>query len=148
MARYEISGTFALTAATAKTVVRVMTPTSRKLVLRRVEIVDRLAGATDSGILYRLLTAGTDGTGTAATPTPMQDAKACLSTAKVNYTVEPTGSPVEVERGAVPAGGGVVQAYENDEAIEIPHSSAIALELTAAQTRGSDMVSVKFVFEE
>lgn len=148
MARYELSGTFALSAGTAKTVARVMTPASRKLTLRRVEIVDRLAGSTDSGILYRVLTGGTDGTGTAATPTPLQDAKACLSTAKLNYTVEPTGSPTETERGAVPAGGGTVQSYEGDEGIEIPHSSAIAVELTAAQARASDMVSFKLIFEE
>lgn len=148
MARYELSGTFALTANTAKTVVRVMTPASRKLTLRRMEIVDRLAGASDSGLLYRLVSAGTDGTGTTATPTPLNDAKACLSTAKLNYTVEPTGSPTEVERGAVPAGGGTVQTYEGDEGIEVPHSSAIALELTGVQARGSDMVGVKFIFEE
>ena len=147
MARYEVTGTVALTAATAKTVVRVMTPSSRKLTLRRAEIVDRLAGATDSGLLYRLLTGATDGTGTAATPLPLNDAKACLSTAKVNYTAEPA-STTEIERGAVPAGGGISQVYEGDEGIEIPHSNGIGLELTGAQARGSDMVAYKFVFEE
>lgn len=148
MARYELSGTFALTAGAAKTVIRFMTPATRKATLRRVEIVDRLAAASDSGLLCRILTGGTDGTGTAATPTPLNDAKACLSTAKVNYSAEPTGSPTEVERFAIPAGGGTVQPYEGDEGIEIPHSSAIAVELTAAQTRGSDMVSLKLIFEE
>lgn len=147
MARYEISGTFALTAATEKTVIRFMTPSSRKATLRLVEIVDGEAAAGDTGILYKIYTGGTDGTGTSATPLALNAAAASLGTAKVNYTVEPTGSPTEVERGRVPAGGGISQRYEGEEGIEIAHSSAVAVALTAVEARGSDVVSVKFIYE-
>jgi len=147
MARYELSGTFALTGGTAKTVIRFMTPTSRKATLRYLEVVDGEAAASDTGLLYRVLSGGTDGTGTAATPTPLNGAAASLGTAKVNYTVEPTGSPTEVERGRVPAGGGVQIRYEGEEGIEIAHSSAVAIELTGIEARGSDVVSCKIVYE-
>lgn len=147
MARYELSGTFALTLGTAKTVIRYMTPTSRKATLRYLEIVDGEAAASDTGLLYRILTGGTDGTGTSATPSPLNGAAAALGTAKVNYTVEPTGSPTEVERGRVPAGGGVQLRYEGEEGIEIPHSSAIAIELTGVEARGSDVVSCRIIIE-
>jgi len=146
MARYELSGTTALVAATAKTVVRFMSPTSRKATLRSIEIVDGKAAATDTGILFRVLTGGADGTGTVATPLPLGGAAASLGTAKVEYTVEPTEA-VEAERGRVPAGGGVQQRYDGDEGIEIPHSSAIALELTGAEARAANVVSWKLIYE-
>ncbi len=148
MARYVISGTFALTAATAKTVGRIMTPASRKLTLRRLQIIDSKAGASDQGILARVLTGGADGTGTAVTPTPLEGAVACLSTAKLNYTVEPTGAPAEVFRTTVPSGGGIDLLFEEREGIQIPHSSALAVELTAAEVRGSNVVSFAAYFDE
>lgn len=148
MGRFLLSGSFALSAAAAKTLVRVNTPASRKLALRHIVVTDKLAGASDEGIAVRVLTGGTDGTGSSATPLPLGGAAACLSSAKVNYTVEPTGSPTEVARFAVPAGGGVDLAFEGSSSIEVPHSSAVALELTAAQGRGSNIVYVALEFEE
>jgi len=147
MARYELSGTTALSAGTAKTVVRFMSPSSRKATLRAVEVVDGKAAASDLGILARILTGGTDGTGTTATPYPLNGAPASLGTAKVEYTAEPTGSPVEVERWRLPAGGANAPRYEDEEGIEIPHSSAFALELTAAEARAANVVSWKLIYE-
>ena len=146
MARFELSGTTALTAGTAKTVVRFMSPSSRKATLRAIEVVDGEAAAGDLGILARVLTGGTDGTGTSATPLPLNGAAASLGTAKVEYTVEPTGT-TEVERFRLPAGGGNAPRYEGEEGIEIPHSSAIALELTAAEARAANVVSWKLIYE-
>lgn len=148
MGRFLLTGSFALGIATAKTLIRVNTPSSRKIALRHIVVTDKLAGASDEGIAVRVLTGGTDGTGTAATPLPLGGAAACVSSAKVNYTVEPTGSPVEVARFAVPAGGGIDLAFEGPSSIEVPHSSAIALEVTAAQARGSNIVYVALEFEE
>lgn len=148
MAQYAVSGTFALTATTAKTVLRIMTPASRKGILRRIIVTDAQAGATDAGLLARILTGGTDGTGTSVTPTPLNAAAACVSTAKANYTVEPTGSPVEVWRTAVPSGGGIDVVLDGEQGLQVAHSSAIALELTAANTRGSNTVGATLIFEE
>lgn len=145
MAQYTVSFSVALTAATAKTVVRWMTPASRSGKLVTLSATDKLAGSTDQGIGYRILTGGTDGTGTSQTPYPLNDAKACVATAKVNYTAEPTGSPTEVLRGAIPAGGGIAEAWEG---IVVPHSSAIAIEFTAAQARGAGVVEGFATFEE
>ena len=148
MARFNVSGSFALTATIAKTIIRVMPPGTRAIMLRGFRIVDGLAAAADEGLLARVLTAGIDGTGTAATPFPLNNAGACLSTAKVNYTVEPTGSPVERYRTKVPGGGAIEKLFEGEEGIVIAHSSAVALELTSVSTKGSNVVSVELTFEE
>lgn len=148
MARYVISGTFALAAGTAKTVGRIMTPATRKGTLRRLQIIDSKAGASDQGILARVLTGGTDGTGTAVTPTPLEGAAACLATANLNYTVEPTGSPTEVFRTTVPSGGGIDLLFEERDGIQVPHSSALGFEFTAAEARGSNVVSFAAYFDE
>jgi hypothetical protein len=147
MARYAISTQITLAAATAKTAIRVNTPASRKAILRRVIVTDKLAGSTDEGVRVRVMTAGTDGTGTGATPVPLNNAQACVATAKVNYTVEPTASPVEVWRNAVPAGAGIEWGFEGEDGIQVPHSGAVALELTATQARTTS-VEVTMVFEE
>ena len=94
------------------------------------------------------MTAGTDGTGTAATPLPLDGASACVATAKVNYTAEPTGSPVEAYRTKTIPGGAIEKIFEGDEGIVVVHSSALAIELTAAQSRGSNVVAVELTFEE
>lgn len=147
MARYSISTQVTLAAATAKTSTRVNTAASRKVTLRRITITDKLAGATDESVRVRVMRGGTDGTGTAATPAPRNAAAACISTAKVNYTVEPTGSPTEDWRNAIPAGAGIDIQFEGDEGIEYAHSSACALELYSTQAR-TVAVEVTMVFEE
>jgi hypothetical protein len=148
MGLYSISGTFALTAATATTLLRVNTPASRKITLRRITAVDGLAAATDTGMLVRLMKGGTDGTGTAATPLPRGSAAACVSTAKVNYTAEPSGAPTEIDRWRIPAGGGLDLRFDGEEGYECVHSSALYLEFTAVQARGANIVSAELVFEE
>lgn len=148
MAQYEVSGTFALTENAAKTVLRIMTPSSRKAILRRITITDGQAGANDAGIRVRILIGGIDGTGTGVTPAPLNGAAACVSTAKANYTVEPTGSPTERWRHVVPSGGGIDLPRDGEQGIEFAHSSALALELTASQSRGSNTVGATLIFEE
>lgn len=149
MARYSITAAIALTAATAKTAVRVNVGSLRKGVLKHVSITDKLAASTDAGIDMRVMTAGTDGTGTAATPNPMGGASAANSTAKINYTIEPAGSPVEAYKDACPAGATREWDFEQmDRYIEVPASGALAIELTAAQLRGASGVVVVLEFEE
>ena len=147
MARFSVSSTFALTTATAKTVIRINSPASRKAILRKIVIVDSLAASTDAGIILRVLTGGTDGTGTANTPVPLNGTSACVSTAKITYTAEPTGT-TEVYKSAVPAGGGIEVAFDGEEGIQVPHSSGFGLELTAAQARAAGIVAATLIFEE
>ena len=148
MARFTVFFSVALTAGAEKTVVRWNTPASRKGTLRRLNIADKLAGSTDEGIRWKIYTGGTDGTGTSQTPLALNGQSAAVATAKVNYTVEPTGSPTEVLRGAIPAGGAADLAFEGEEGLTVAHSSAIALALTATQSRASGIVEGFAEFEE
>lgn len=145
MSEYSIStDDFALVAATAKTVLRFNAGSGRKAKLKKLIITDALAGSTDQGVKFRVLTAGTDGTGTGFTPVPLGHASPSNGTAKVVYTVEPTGSPAEVIVGGIPAGAKDTLFPD----ILVAASGAIAIELTAAQARASGVVSVEAVFEE
>lgn len=149
MARYTVTAAVALSAATAKTAVRINLGSLRKGVLKRVSVTDKLAASTDAGIDMRVMTAGTDGTGTGATPNPLGGASAANATAKINYTIEPTGSPVEVFKDACPAGATREWDFEQlDRYIEVAASGALAIELTAAQLRGASGVVVVLEYEE
>ncbi len=149
MSRYNVSCTtdFALVAATAKTAIRINTPASRKAILRRIVITDKLAGSTDEGIEYAIQTGGTDGTGTAYTPIPLNNAAASVSTAKTSYTVEPTATTQAMKNG-VPAGGGIDISFEGEDGLQVPHSSGFGVVLTSTQARASGIVEVTLTFEE
>ena len=147
MARYILSGTTSLAAATAKTVVRWNSPASRKGGLVAFKIVDSKAGASDEGIRWRLMEGGTDGTGTAATPFPLNDTKASVGTAKIEYTVEPTGT-TERLRGKLSAGGGDNPRFEGDEIIEFAHASGLGIELLSTEARAANIVSWEATFAE
>lgn len=148
MALYSVSSdVFALVAATAKTAVRINAAAANAVRLRRLIIVDGLAGSADTGGLVRVVTGGTDGTGTSKTPTPLNRAEACNATAKTAYTVEPTASPVEAQRMRIPAGGGSDTSWAED-AIRVPASGAIGVELTFPEARASGIVTVIAIFEE
>lgn len=148
MSLYSLSSDdFALVAATAKTVIRFNAGAGRKAILREVTINDSLAGATDQGLKFRVLTAGTDGTGTAFTPVPLGDASASNGTAKVVYTAEPT-TPTEVYVDGMPAGSKITKRFDGAEGIRVAASGAIALEITGAQARSSGVVAASIVIEE
>lgn len=149
MAKYSISSDdFALVAATAKTAIRINAASGRKVRIVEIRINDALAGSTDQGIKYRIMTGGTDGTGASFTPVPLDASSTAVSTAKVAYTAEPTGSPVEVFVDGLPAGSKVIERFSPDEAFLVAGSGAIYLELTAAQARASGVVSASVTFEE
>lgn len=150
MPRYTVSTTtdFALVAATAKTALRINAASAAPVVLRRLVITDKLAGASDEGLEYAIKTGGTDGTGTAVTPVPLNNAAACAAAAEVAYSVEPTGSPTTVMKNGVPAGGGVDLPFEGESGIRAGASSGIAIVLTGTQARASGIVEVTAEFEE
>ncbi len=146
MALYSVStATFALVAGAAKTVVRFNTSPNRAGILRELHVVDRMTGTAYTGIGIQIKTGGTDGTGTSYTPQPRNNANACLATAKVNYSAEPTGATA----GPHYACNIVADIRFDDLAgIVVGESSAIAIVLTAAEDRASGDVSVTALFQE
>jgi hypothetical protein len=86
--------------AALKTLVTVLTPATRRAKLKKV-IIGSSGTPADNAAKFQVRRITTDGTGTAATPGPVEVADpAALCTAKVNYTVEPTyvaGSLLEID---------------------------------------------------
>lgn len=134
-----------LSAGVAKTAVRIETPASRRAILRKLVVTD--GSNDDTGLTARVGTGGTGGTGTGATPAPCGNAVAALSTAKIDFSAEPTGMTLR-ESYSLGAGGGVEQRFDGEEGIEVPHSSALNIVLTSIDARASGEVSVVATFEE
>lgn len=149
MARYTISTSITLAAATEKTAIQVIAPSTGPIVVRNVTIADTLAGSTDEGVHYRLTTALTGGTGTSATPVPELDAAAFGGTAKVNYSAEPsTGTEVELYANVVPAGGGVDKVFETPSGFRIAASGVVNVRLKSTQVRTTAPVFVSLEIEQ
>jgi hypothetical protein len=149
MGLYSVStNSFTLTAATAKTVIRIATPATRSARLRKLVATD---GSNEStGLTVRVATGGTGGTGgtgTDATPAPLGSSVASLCTAKIDFSGEPTGTTLR-EAYSFGAGGGISERFDGDEGIEVPHSSAISIVVTATDARAAGECSVTAVFED
>ena len=124
---------------------RFNTSANRAARLREIIAGDRQTAATFTGIRMQVVTGGTDGTGTAYTPQPRQNKPACLSTAKINYTAEPTGTTAGPHY-ALNVNAAIV--FEDEFEITVGDSSAIAIVLTADENRASGDVAITAVFEE
>ncbi len=146
MGIYTVStNSIALSAGVAKTAIRIVTPASRRAILRRLVVSD--GSNDDTGLTARVGTGGTGGTGTDATPAPCGNAVAALSTAKIDFSAEPTGMTLR-ESYSFGAGSGVDQGFYGEEGVEVPHSSALNIVLTSIDARAAGEVSVVATFEE
>lgn len=98
MAKYAINMTAAVTcgAATAKYIMGLITPATRRASIRRLIIGAKSVTTSHVPGIVEFVQFTTDGTGTAVTPSPLDSGEtAALCSAKVNYTVAPnTGEAV------------------------------------------------------
>jgi hypothetical protein len=147
MGIYSQSAQITLASGVEKTAIFITTASGKPCRLKRLKITDKLATSTDEGIQWRFLTGGTIGTGTTATPVPEDGAAACSATCKINFTVEPTGSPVEQMRNAFPAGGGEDFDFTFPTNNTVAASSTFAIPLKCGTAR-SVSVEVTLWFEE
>lgn len=121
----------ALAAATAKTVIQIVTPATLRCVIR--ELLISLDGTTAANApgLVELLTQTTAGTMSALTPNP-QDiaAPASLVTAQHTATVEPTAGTVIRSFRLTPYGGALPLRFDGVEGIKLPISTRIGIRCT------------------
>lgn len=143
MPRYDIPfGTnISLTATTAKTVVAVSTPATRRARIVGFGLGFDSTTATDNSVLVEVVRSDgtTAGTATARTPVALDASEpAALSSGFVNYTAEPTVLTVVREFRITPVGGGVIYPLEFLDAIYAAVSSRLlGLRLTSAQNQSN-----------
>lgn len=138
---------FALVAATENIPLRINAGAARAVILREVTITDKLAGSTDEGIRFRVMTGDTNTTGTTTTPTPLGSASASAASGELVGCAAST-TPAEKYNNACPAGGAIIKRFDDDEGIGGAASTGIYISLLAAQARSSGIVHVTAIFEE
>jgi hypothetical protein len=119
MPRYTITTqtNVSLTAATAKTIAAVSTPSTRRAKLVGVSVSFDSVTATDGSVLVEIVRsdATTAGVATSRTPVPIDSAEAAaLCSGFVNYTAgnEPTNYTVVDEKRITPVGGTLIEPFD------------------------------------
>lgn len=134
----------ALVAATAKTVLQLVTGATRKTWIKEAAIGFKSVTATDVPVLVQLVRQSTAGTMSALTPAPdVEGHPAAISTAQENATVEPTSGVVVREWEITPIGGQLVYQLPLGDEIEMAVSSRLGLLVTAPQAQ-SCRATLKF----
>jgi hypothetical protein len=148
MLRFNINGetNISLTAATAKTLAAVSTPSTRKARLLGFTVSFDSVTSTDGSVLVEVIRyTGTAGTATSRTPVALDpDFPAALCSGFVNYTVEP-GTPVVLyEMRGTPVGGTLVIPFVPDEAPMADISQLLGIRCTSPQAQSNVRVSLTF----
>lgn len=151
MHKYSVStpADVSLVATTAKTVVAIITGATRQCKILRYEVGFGSTTNTDAAVLIEVVRfTGADGTGTSATPTPtIPGQPVAISTAKVNYSVEPSTAVVISTNKITPQPGGtMVIPFDLGNEPQAGISQEIGLRLTAPQAQTT--VRATIFFEE
>jgi hypothetical protein len=126
----------ALVAATAKTVIQLVTGATRKIWIKEMAIGFKSVTATDVPVLVQLVRQSTAGTMTANTPAPdVEGHPAAISTAQEAATAEPTSGVVVKEWLITPIGGQLVYQLPLGDEVEMAVSSKLGLLVTAPQAQ-------------
>lgn len=129
----------ALAVATAKTVVQIATPATRRAWIKEAQISFKSVTSTDVPVLVQLRRQSTAGTATAiasANIAPdVEGHPAALSSANENATVEPTTGVVVKEWEITPIGGVLVYQLPLGDEIEMAVSSFLGMVVTAPQVQ-------------
>lgn len=129
----------ALVAATAKTVLQINAPSSRRGKIKEIGIGFSSTNTAHSPVLVRLMRATTAGTSTSTTPAPLDPADpVALFTAGKNFSAEPTLTD-ELRRWRItPVGGQAIVPLALGDEIFIGTSGRLALVCTAPDAQTAD----------
>jgi hypothetical protein len=121
-----------LTGTTAKTVLSLITPSTRRARIKRLTLGGLSVTAAHAPGTVEFVQFDTDGTGTAVTPTALDGAEpASLLTSKSNYSAEPTTNPVVRSIFPLsPQGVTAEKAFGPGEEIVVPVSKVLAIRVT------------------
>ena len=118
-----------LTAATAKTVVMISAPSSRRGRIKEIGVGFNSTNTAHSPVVVRVMRATSAGTSTSATPAPLDPADpAALFTAGQNFTAEPTLTDLVAGPYYItPVGGQLVYPLPLGDEIYIATSGPLAV---------------------
>lgn len=122
----------AVTAATAKTVLSIITGATRRIRIKELTVGASSVTSTHAPMLVELVQFDTDGTGTSNTAiVPLDPAEtAAISTSKHTYTAEPT-TPVVKKHWRVPPSGTLILQNPLGEEEVLAVSKVMGLRITA-----------------
>jgi NaMN:DMB phosphoribosyltransferase len=126
-----------VSAATAKSVLSIITPATRRARIKRITIGGLSVTASDVPGTVEIVQFDTDGTGTAVTPTALDPAEpASLVTSKANYSAEPTTNVVVRSVFPLsPQGVTAEKAFGPGEELVIPVSKTATVRVTFPQAQ-------------
>jgi hypothetical protein len=135
------------TAATAKTLIQVVAPATRRVLIKEVSIGFASTTSSDGAALVELVRQTTAGTVTSSTPL-LNDpaATAALSSGAINATVEPTTTDVLRSWNVPVQGGLLIYQMPLGEEILVAASGRIGLRVTAPQNQSN--VTSYLAFDE
>lgn len=124
---------FAFAAATAKTILQLVSATSLRLAISEISVTFDGTSNTAEPVLIVLRRQTTAGTATARNPLQLDDdiATALRATGQENFTAEPTGSDILLEWNIHPQAGVIEQLPIPDGEIIIGASDRVGLVITA-----------------
>lgn len=135
----QTSADVSLTAATAKSVVSLITTSGRRARIKEIMCGFKSVTSTDVPVLVELVQHDTDGTGTAVTPVALDpaDSGASVTTSKVNYTAEPSTNIVVRKHWLIPPSNSLILQNPPGEEDVIPVSKTATIRCTAPQAQSA-----------
>lgn len=151
MHEYRVNfGPLPLTAATAKTIVQLVTPSTRRARLLSLDIGFDSTDAANAGATVELIQATTAGTGTSATPVAQDradPAALCVggtTATATNLTAEPTTITVIQTLKMTVVGSTLIYVWHPDAQPTFPVSGVIGIRCTAPQAQSGIVGSLLY----
>ena len=133
-----ISDEQALAAATAETLLQLVTPATREAKVLGFSVSAKSVTSSDVPMLIEILLQTTTGTGSAVTPAPYKrtnlPASLCTGCQK-SFTAEPTASTILRRFYLTPIGGLIVYHFPEGQEIQLPVSTRVGLRVTSPQAQ-------------
>jgi hypothetical protein len=143
-------GALSLVAATAKTIVQLATPSTRRATLMALEIGFDSTDAANAGATVELIQATTAGTGTSATPVAVDradPAALCVggtTATATNLTAEPGTITVLQTLKMTVVGSTLIYVWHPDAMPIIPVSAFVGVRVTAPQAQSGIVGSLLY----
>lgn len=142
-----ISDEQALAAATAETLLQLVTPATRRAKILGFSLCGASVTSSEAPMLIEFLLQTTAGTAAAQTPQPLDDADpAALCTAQKNFTAEPTAGAIKRRLKLTPVGGTIVYHFPEGQELKIAVSARMGLRVTSPAAQSN--VTAELIYQE
>lgn len=142
-----ISDEQALAAATAETLLQLVTPATRRAKVLGFSLCGASVTSSEAPMLVEFLLQTTAGTATAQTPAALDQADpAALCSAQKSFTAEPTASTILRRLKLTPVGGTIVYHFPEGQEIVMAVSTRVGLRVTSPSAQSN--VTAELIYQE